>query len=293
LAKNWRGQRAALLKILAMVTLDSAGHRAMLTPEVGMRIKEREIRGLLIDLDGVLFVGGKPIPGAVEIVCQLVAARMPRCYLTNTTTKSAASLQKKLQDMGFAIKAQEILSAPEAARVYLENKGRPVCKLLVNDEVLGDFRDFKQSDTGARVVVIGDIGNAWTYDLLNNVFRLAMNGAELVALHRNKFWQTEAGLQMDIGAFVAGLEYVTGKTATVMGKPSVEFFAVALSRIGLKPGEVAMIGDDIDTDIGAAREQGMMGILVKTGKYREAYVQASMIKPDLVLDSIADLAVAS
>jgi HAD superfamily hydrolase (TIGR01458 family) len=138
-------------------------------------------------------------------------------------------------------------------------------------------------------VVIGDIGNAWTYDLLNNVFRLVTNGAELVALHRNKFWQTEAGLQMDIGAFVAGLEYVTGKTATVTGKPSPEFFAAALSRIGLKPGEVAMIGDDIDTDIGAAQAQGMMGILVKTGKYREAYVRASKIKPDLVLDSIADM----
>jgi HAD superfamily hydrolase (TIGR01458 family) len=159
----------------------------------------------------------------------------------------------------------------------------------VNDEVLADFRDFKQSDTDAQAVIIGDIGNAWTYDLLNNVFRLLMNGAELVALHRNKFWQTEAGLQMDIGAFVAGLEYVTGKTATVMGKPSPEFFAAALSRIGLKSGEVAMIGDDIDTDIGAAQAQGIIGILVKTGKYREEYVQASKIKPDLVLDSIADL----
>lgn len=261
----------------------------MFAPEDGMKIKEREIRGLLIDLDGVLYVGGQPVPGAVEIVRQWEAARMPRCYLTNTTTKSAASLRKKLQEMGFAVAAKEILSAPEAAKVYLENKGRPVCKLLVNDEVLGDFRGFQQSDTDARAVVIGDIGNAWTYDLLNNVFRLVMNGAELVALHRNKFWQTEAGLQMDIGAFVAGLEYVTGKTATVMGKPSPEFFASALSRIGLTAGEVAMIGDDIDTDIGAAQEQGMSGILVKTGKYRESYVSASKIKPDLVLESVADL----
>jgi HAD superfamily hydrolase (TIGR01458 family) len=181
------------------------------------------------------------------------------------------------------------LSAPAAAKDYLEKKGRPVCKLVVNDEVLGDFRAFTQSDSDARAVVIGDIGNAWTYDLLNTIFRLVMGGAELVALHRNKFWQTEAGLQMDIGAFVAALEYVTGKTARVMGKPSPEFFAAALSRVGLKPSEVAMIGDDIDTDIGAAQEQGMAGILVKTGKYREAYAQASKIQPDLVLDSIADL----
>jgi HAD superfamily hydrolase (TIGR01458 family) len=254
-----------------------------------MRIKGREIRGLLIDLDGVLYVGDQPIPGAAETVRQLAAARMPRCFLTNTTTKSAAALQKKLSGLGFAVEAKEILSAPEAARVYLENKGRPVCKLLLNDEVRGDFSDFPQSEKDARVVVVGDIGHALTYDLLNLVFRLVMEGAELVALHRNKFWQTEAGLQMDIGAFVAGLEYVTGKTATVMGKPSPEFFAAALSRIGLKPGDVAIIGDDIDTDIGAAQEQGMAGILVRTGKYREEHAQASKIKPDLVLDSIADL----
>lgn len=254
-----------------------------------MKIKEREIRGLLIDLDGVLYVGGKAIPGAAEILRQLDAAGISRCYLTNTTTQSLASLEKKLQNMGFAVEAKEILSAPEAAKVYLENKGRPICKLLINDEVLGDFRDFEQSDSEARAVVIGDIGSAWTYDLLNNVFRLVMNGAELVALHRNKFWQTETGLQMDIGAFVAGLEYVTGKTATVMGKPSPEFFTAALSRIGLKPGEVAMIGDDIDTDIGAAQERGMVGVLVRTGKYREAYVRASKIKPDWVINSIVDL----
>jgi HAD superfamily hydrolase (TIGR01458 family) len=261
----------------------------MFALEDGVKIKEREIRGLLIDLDGVLYVGRKPVPGAMKTVHQLQAARMPRCYLTNTTTKSKASLRKKMQDMGLAVAMEEILSAPEAAKVYLENKGRPVCKLLVNNEVLGDFSDFKQSDTDAQAVVIGDIGNAWTYDLLNNVFRLVTNGAELVALHRNKFWETSEGLQMDIGAFVAGLEYVTGKTATIIGKPSPEFFTAALSRIGLKAGEVAMIGDDIDTDVGAAQEQGMVGILVKTGKYRESYAQASKIKPDLVLDSIADL----
>jgi HAD superfamily hydrolase (TIGR01458 family) len=254
-----------------------------------MRIKDRTVRGLLIDLDGVLYVGGKAIPGAVEAIRQLHSTPLPRCYLTNTTTKSAASLRQKLRDMGFELGAKELLSAPEAAKDYLESKGRPVCKLVVNEEVLGDFRAFQQSDTEARAVVIGDIGNAWTYDLLNSIFRLVMNGAELVALHRNKFWQTEAGLQMDIGAFVAGLEYVTGKAATVMGKPSPEFFAAALARLGLPAGQVAMIGDDIDTDIGAAQEQGMLGILVKTGKYREAYAQASRIKPDLLLNSITDL----
>jgi ribonucleotide monophosphatase NagD (HAD superfamily) len=187
-----------------------------------MTIGGKEIRGLLIDLDGVLYVGSTPVPGAVGTVRHL-PPDLPRCYLTNTTTKSSASLRKKLADMGFAVDTKEILSAPAAAKVHLEHKGRPVCKLLVNAEVLDDFRNFPQSDTDVRAVIIGDIGNAWTYDLLNGVFRLVMNGAELVALHKNKFWQTEAGLPMDIRAFVTGLEYVTGKTATIMGKPSPDF----------------------------------------------------------------------
>jgi HAD superfamily hydrolase (TIGR01458 family) len=253
------------------------------------RINDKEIRGLLVDLDGVLYVGGKPIPGAKELVENLAGAEVPRCFLTNTTTKSTASLCEKLQAMDFPITGRELLSAPAAARDYLKEKGSPLCKFLVNEEVLGDFSEFEQSETKADAVVIGDIGNAWTYDLLNTVFRLVMDGAELIALHRNKFWQTEEGLQMDIGAFVAGIEYVTGKEATIMGKPSADFFKAALARVGLKASDVAMIGDDVDTDVGAAQELGMTGILVRTGKYREDYVKNSGVKPDLIIDAFPDL----
>ena len=254
-----------------------------------MKVGEKNIRGYLVDLDGVLYVDRTPVPGAASVVQRWVDSHIPRFYLTNTTTKSRASIETKLREMALPISAEEILTAPEAAKSYLMAKGSPVCNLVLNPEVLADFADFRQSDTTADAVVIGDIGNAWTYDLLNRVFRLVSNGAELIALHRNKFWQTEAGLQMDIGAFVAGLEYVTGKSATVIGKPSPAIFAVALARLGLHPHYVAMIGDDIETDIGAAQSQGMAGILVRTGKYRELHVRDSGITPDLVLDSLADL----
>ena len=111
----------------------------------------------------------------------------------------------------------------------------------------------------------------------------------MIALHKGKFWQTEDGLQMDIGAFVAGLEYVTGQTATVIGKPSRTFFETALIDMGVKPARAAMIGDDIDSDIGGAQAAGMKGILVKTGKYREELVNKSSVKPNVVVDSISFL----
>jgi HAD superfamily hydrolase (TIGR01458 family) len=254
-----------------------------------VRVGRRDISGLLIDLDGVLHVGRRPIAGAVEKIAALGALGMPHCYVTNTTTRSVSELSRELSRMGFAIDGDSILSAPMAAKGYLESMHNPRCKLLLRREVLAEFGDCRQSEGGVDVVVVGDIGAAWSYELLNSVFRLLMNGAELIALHRNRFWQTEDGLQLDIGAMVAGLEYATGKRATLVGKPSEAFFRAALKRLGLPPGQVAMIGDDIDSDIGGAQALGMAGILVKTGKYRRDYAERSAVKPDLQLRSFADL----
>ena len=89
--------------------------------------------------------------------------------------------------------------------------------------------------------------------------------------------------------FVAGLEYVSGSKATIVGKPSTDFFDLALKSMDLPPGKVAMIGDDIDSDVGGGQNAGLLGILVKTGKYREDYVAESDVEPDAIIDSFADL----
>lgn len=247
------------------------------------------IHGLLVDLDGVLYVGNRAVPGAAATVELLRKASVPMRFITNTTTKPRRALVEKLGDLGIPLQPEEILTAPVAAAQYLHGKEGVVCKFLLNPDVLEDFGDFPVSDTEANAVVIGDIGDAWSYDLLNGVFRLLMNGAELVALHRNKFWETEHGLQMDIGAFVAALEYVSGKTATVIGKPSEAFFDVAVRELGVPRERVAMVGDDVDSDVGGAQQNGLFGLLVKTGKYREGYVASSGVTPDATLDSFADL----
>ena len=137
--------------------------------------------------------------------------------------------------------------------------------------------------------MVGDIGNAWTYALLNEVFDNLMNSARLIAVHKNRFWQTEHGLQLDIGAFIHGLEYASGSEAMIIGKPSPAFFQVALDDMGLSKDEVLMIGDDIDSDVGGAQEAGLKAVLVRTGKYRQAYAEALAIKPDYLIDSISNL----
>jgi HAD superfamily hydrolase (TIGR01458 family) len=247
------------------------------------------IRGILFDLDGVLYVGAQVIAGAIDAIAE-IKQRGYRCrFITNTSTLSSASLHKKLIGLGFDIAEHEIISATRAALIHLQQFDDPVCHLLLADDVRQDFRHFRQSDSKADFVIVGDIGETWTYPLLNNVFNLLIGGAELIAIHKNRFWQTERGLQLDIGAFVSGLEYASRKQATIIGKPSPDFFRAALSELGLPPEQAAIVGDDIDSDIGGGQAAGLTGILVKTGKYRQDYADNSPVVPGLIIPSVAEL----
>lgn len=247
------------------------------------------IKGILFDLDGVLYTGSQAIEGAVKAVKDIRASGLFCRFVTNTSTLSLVSLQQKINTLGFSIPTNEIISAPQATLFFLKSQRDSVCRLLLADDVKKDFKGLHQSDTEANYIVIGDIGDTWSYTLLNEVFNSLVNGAKLIAIHKNRFWQTEYGLQMDIGGFVDALEYASGVKAMIIGKPSPEFFQIALDDIGLKPSEVAIIGDDIDVDIGGGQQVGLKGIMVRTGKYRQSYAESSTIKPSLIIDSIVDL----
>lgn len=247
------------------------------------------IKALLIDLDGTLYVGERPIPGAREALSWLTSRGYRRLFVTNTTTKTREALAEKLRKMGFAISEEEILSALEVTYHFLKGKGRPSCHLLLREEVKGRFAEFPEGEEAADFVVVGDIGDRWDYLLLNRAFRTLFAGAELLAAHKNRFWQTEEGLRIDIGPFVAALEYASGKEAIVCGKPSLTFFKTALDLLGLPPEEVAMVGDDVEMDVGGAQKAGIKGILVRTGKFREAFLKRCPVRPDAIIDSIAAL----
>jgi HAD superfamily hydrolase (TIGR01458 family) len=253
-----------------------------------MKVSERQVQGLLIDIDGVLFEGQRAIPGAVDFVARLKARGVPHRFVTNTTTLSRSDITRKLAQWGFAVKEHEIMTAPRAARGYLEAEKLMVGLLLVDPNVEPEFASVSQKGARGRAVVVGDIGNRWTYDLLDAAFHEIMNGAELLALHKNKYWQTSEGLKMDIGAFVAGLEYVTGKKAVLAGKPSEMFFLAAAQELRLPVHALAMIGDDIESDVGGAQQAGIAGVLVKTGKYRKELAARSSVVPGAIVESIAE-----
>lgn len=246
------------------------------------------VKGLLFDMDGVWFVGEDPIAGAVETLAHIRSKGLPCRFITNTTMRSLDDLVAKMARLGLDVGRDEIINAPHATALFLRERGAPSCHLLVDDHVRAEFADFPVSDR-PDYVVVGDIGDAWNYRVLDEAFRMLIGGAELVAMHKGRYWQVEDGLALDIGAFVAGLEYASGKRATLVGKPAPAMFRSALADIGLDGAEVVMVGDDILSDVGGAQGAGIAGVLVETGKYRAELVAASGVTPDAVLDSVADL----
>ncbi len=248
-----------------------------------------DIKGLLFDLDGVLYVGEELIEGAVEAVGYIKSKKIPCRFLTNTTTRSLDALFQKTSRLGLAIEREEIFTPPKIAARYLRKKGNPRVLLILQENTKLEFAGFRQDDINPDVIVIGHYSDRWNYALMNRLFNLIMNGAELLALHKGRYWETEKGLTLDIGAFVTGLEYSTGATATVIGKPSENFFRLAVEDMGIAPSQAAMIGDDIVSDVGGAQLAGLAGILVKTGKYREEVASKSSVKPQLTIESVAAL----
>jgi phospholysine phosphohistidine inorganic pyrophosphate phosphatase len=248
----------------------------------------RDSRAFLIDLDGVLYDDNQPIPGAAEAIVHLREKGYPFRFATNTTMRCRASLRRKLVGFGIEVNEDEIFSAPVATACYLRGQGQPRVFLLLTEDARRDFVGLEVTDQQPDFVVMGDMGDEVNAALLNKAFRLILDGAEFIALQKNRYWKTAEGLTLDAGPFVVALEYATGKQARVIGKPSPDFFQLAVDDLGVPPAQVAMIGDDIEVDVGGAQRAGLKGILVRTGRFRQTDLQ-SEIEPDGVIDSIADL----
>jgi HAD superfamily hydrolase (TIGR01458 family) len=243
------------------------------------------IEGLLLDLDGTLYTENRPVEGARETLIRLQAAGVPYRYVTNTTRKPRREVVAQLDNMGFPVRKELIFTPAAAANVKLRGSS---CYPLVADALFEDLDGLRFGPEDPEYVLVGDLGEGFTYARLDGAFRRLMSGAELVALQKNRYWEREDGLSLDAGPFVAALEYASGKTATVIGKPEAPFFEAALVDLALQAREVAMVGDDIETDVAGAQRAGLRGVQVKTGKYR-ARVSIRGVEPDLVLDSVAGL----
>lgn len=254
---------------------------------------------LLLDLDGTLYVSGAAVPGAPETVAALRRAGIPFRFVTNTTSRPRAGLVERLQGYGFTAVPEEVLTPVTAAARIARARGCTAVAPFLPAPALADLSDLalvggtsgRPADRTPQAVLVGDLGEQWTYALMQEAFTYVLDGALLIALSRDRYWRRGAVLALDAGPFVAGLEYATARAAILAGKPSPEFFRAAVASLPAGSAEMglAMIGDDLWSDVRGAQEAGYRGWLVRTGKFREDALQESGIVPDRILESITDL----
>ena len=228
------------------------------------------------------------IPGAVAAVGALRAAGLGLRFVTNTTRRPHADVVDHLRQMEIDVEPDEVLTAPRACAAWLRSHAVRSVAVHLPEPTRVEFDAFVADDQSPDAVVIGDLGPDWTFERLNVAFRQVMGGGTLVAIQKNRFWQTRSGLTLDAGPFVAALEYATGQSAVTVGKPSQAFFEAAAGSLGLALSRLVMVGDDVVSDIEGARSAGARGVLVKTGKFRPRDLAGSH-HPDAVLESVADL----
>jgi len=246
---------------------------------------------ILLDVDGVLHVSGKAIPGAAEAVRELRRAGHRLRFVTNNTSRPRGALAEELRRCGIELGDEELQTTAAAAAHALA--GRRVLALVMA-ALVTDLDGMELVGDGAEAVLLGgadeteETGRVFSYMNLARAFAELEAGAELYCLHKNPWWQTSRGAMLDAGAFVVGLEYATGAQATVLGKPSAAYFEAALEAVDADPEHAWMVGDDVDADIGGAAALGLHTILVRTGKFRDD-AGAWSAQPEAVVDSIADV----
>lgn len=245
------------------------------------------IRGILIDLSGVMYIGDGPVAGAPEALSRIRKAGLPVRFLTNTTRTPKRGLLDRLSRMGFKIAADELFTPAQAARELLIERGL-TARFLIHPALEEDFQDLPPSLGESRAVVIGDAADGFTYQALNAAFRDLADGAEFLALAQNRtFLDADGRLSLDTGAFVAALEYASGRSAIVLGKPSADFYAEAARDMDVQLDGLVMIGDDVESDVSGALAAGVgHALLVRTGKYAPGAEAAAEPAPTAVVDDI-------
>jgi len=246
-------------------------------------------QGLLLDLEGVLYQEGEAIAGAAETLDQLQTLGFRLRYLTNTTTQPRSSIVARLQALGFTLSDDQVFTPPVAAGRLLAARGITRVHLAAAASLAEDFSDFQLTQDQAEAVVMGDLYRGFDWESLNKIFSLVLQGADLVALHRNRYCRRDGQIALDLGPFVAAIEYATGQSADIVGKPDRDFFELAVRSLDAAPDDVVMVGDDLDSDIAGAQGAGLRAIQVETGKYRTEDLNHPRIRPDLRIRSIADL----
>jgi HAD superfamily hydrolase (TIGR01458 family) len=286
------------------------------TDPAALREALRGIRALLLDLDGVIIVAGSAVSGSVEAIAELERRGTPYRIVTNTSLVSRATLSRYAATLGNDIPPERFQSALSASANFAAKAfpGQPLYVLASADartefegQHLLSHDEAARPGARAAAVIVGDSPDELTHANLNLAFRLVRNGARLIGMHRNPWWLTPDGPTLDSGAYVTGLEFAAGVRAQIVGKPAAAFFSIAVAALRrdvaardgrLRRSEIAIVGDDVRTDVLAGQRAGLRGVLVLTGKHgldelaRLSGRGRGRREPDAVAPSLADVVAA-
>lgn len=247
--------------------------------------------GFLFDLEGTIYQGDTLLPGARAVLAQLAERGIPVGFVTNTTSRSRAMLVSRLATHGIRADADQVTTAPRAARrVALERGWQRVAPFLP-EAAHEDLAPLSLEDS-PDAIIVGDLGARWSFQVLQDAFEHIQRGAALIACTRDRYYRGADGLVLDAGPFVAALEHATGVTALLAGKPSAAIFDAAVAALGVPAArrhEIVMIGDDLSTDVGGAQGAGLTAWAVRTGKHAPDDVERLGIVPDRILTDLREL----
>ena len=252
------------------------------------------VRGILCDIDGTLYFRGKIIPKAVETVSYLQDKGYKVVFLTNTDSRPPHEILKILLNFGFSVKSEDIFTPIIAIKEYISQFPDKKSFFLVSERVKPEFQTFSQvtKDEIPDFVVISDFSDDWRIERLNEAFKYVLKGAKLIGSQGNRYFLDQDGNpKIDTGALVRMVANAAQVKPLILGKPNSDYFKLALEKMDINTNEVIIIGDDIESDIQGAKNAGIKGILVKTGKGQNKFQKNyhSKIVPFLTLSSFSEL----
>ncbi len=253
-----------------------------------------DLRGLIIDMDGVLWHGDKPLPGLVRFFDVLRQRGIKYILATNNNTQLPQGFVDKAASFGVEIKVEDVLTASIATVEYLQGHYSPGTRVYVLGEAplkeLISDGGFTLADQDVEVVV-ATMDRALNYEMLKRATLLIRGGADFIGPNPDKCYPTVEGIVPGAGAVLAALVATTDRQPLIMGKPERAIFELAMREMDLQPFEIASLGDRLDTDIEGGIRCGMKTILVLSGVTTMQDAQNSSIKPDWIVDGIEELGI--
>ncbi len=252
----------------------------------------QKIKGLILDMDGVLWRGDQPLLDMQAFFASMDSFGIQVILATNNATKSVSQYQEKLRQFGVSLPANHIVNSAMSAAYYLKNKypsGGPVF-VVGESGLVTTLEDwgFHLAENDVLAVVAG-LDRTITYAKLSSAAQLIRSGVEFIGTNPDLTFPSPNGLTPGAGSVLAFIEAGSGVKPIITGKPEPFMFDLALQRMGLAPDQVLAIGDRLDTDILGGQRAGCRTGVVLTGVATLTEIQSWSPQPDLVLENLADL----